>query len=165
MDRRRKIFLALMCLWMICIFAFSARSGDESTDDSYLAGRVVGELFVPGFDEWNAEKQQKFVEKIDHPVRKTAHAAEYAILGILAAGACITTKKKGWKTVLFPWGIATAYAVTDEFHQLFVPGRSGQMTDVMIDSGGALVGLLALHVIRMFIENRKLQRNKKQSAI
>ena len=71
MDRRRKIFLALMCLWMICIFAFSARSGDESTDDSYLAGRVVGELFVPGFDEWNAEKQQKFVEKIDHPVRKT----------------------------------------------------------------------------------------------
>ena len=66
---------------------------------------------------------------------------------------------------MFPWGIATAYAVTDEFHQLFVPGRSGQMTDVMIDSGGALVGLLALHVIRMFIENRKLQRNKKQSAI
>ena len=144
-----------MCIWMVCIFVFSSRSGEESTDDSYLAGRIVGKLFVPGFGEWDAAKQQEFVEKIDHPVRKTAHATEYALLGILAAGACITPQRKGRDMVLVPWGIATAYAATDEFHQLFVSGRSGQITDVLIDSGGALVGLLVLYVVRGLMENRK----------
>ena len=40
------------------------------------------------------------------------------------------------------WGISTAYAATDEFHQIFVPGRAGMVTDVMIDSSGALAGIL-----------------------
>ena len=52
-------------------------------------GAMVGDLFVPGFDEWSMERQQEFAEMIDHPVRKTAHAAEYAVLGLLAAGVCI----------------------------------------------------------------------------
>ena len=73
-----------MILWMAGIFAFSSRSGDESTEDSYFAGTMVGDLFVPGFDEWSMERQQEFAEMIDHPVRKTAHAAEYAVLGLLA---------------------------------------------------------------------------------
>ena len=48
--------------------------------------------------------------------------------------------------------MGSAYAATDEFHQLFVPGRSGQMTDVMIDSVGCLIGCLVtcliLHLVR-----------------
>ena len=75
-----------MLLWMAGIFAFSSRSGSESSEDSYLVGIMVGDLFVPGFDEWSMQRQQAFAEAIDHPVRKTAHAAEYAVLGLLAAG-------------------------------------------------------------------------------
>ena len=78
-----------MILWMAGIFVFSSRSGDESAEDSYFVGTMVGDFFVPGFDEWSTEKQQEFAGKIDHPVRKTAHAAEYAVLGLLAAGVCI----------------------------------------------------------------------------
>ena len=44
--------------------------------------------------------------------------------------------------ILIAWGISTAYAATDEFHQIFVPGRAGMLTDVMIDSSGALAGIL-----------------------
>ena len=49
------------------------------------------------------------------------------------------------RELLIPWGIAALYAVTDEFHQLFVPGRSGQFSDVVLDSAGALAGLLYWH--------------------
>lgn len=178
MRVRRRVFLVLIILWMAGIFVFSSRSGDESTEDSYFVGNMVGEIFVPGFDEWSAEKQQAFAEKIDHPVRKTAHATEYAILGLLAAGVCIpevmgrrdektmseevgcsrTTKSEYAKIrreLLIPWGIAALYAATDEFHQLFVPGRSGQFSDVILDSAGALAGLLILALVRKIIGRRR----------
>lgn len=159
-----------MLLWMAGIFAFSSRSGSESTEDSYFVGTMVGDLFVPGFDEWSAERQQAFAEKIDHPVRKTAHATEYAVLGLLAAGVCIPAagRRKDEKLcavkisrdLLRPWAIASAYAATDEFHQLFVTGRSGQFSDVALDSAGALTGLLILTVLRI-ISSRKQQKTGK----
>ena len=178
MIMRRRVFLILMILWMAGIFVFSSRSGDESAEDSYFVGTMVGDFFVPGFDEWSTEKQQEFAGKIDHPVRKTAHAAEYAVLGLLAAGVCIPStvsrrdekampeeagdgrpvkNKAGEKgrELLFPWVIAAAYAATDEFHQLFVPGRSGQISDVVLDSAGALAGLLILTVAREIMKNRR----------
>lgn len=46
------------------------------------------------------------------------------------------------KAALMAWGCATLYAATDEFHQLFVPGRAGLFTDVLIDATGAAIGLL-----------------------
>ncbi len=149
---RRKIFLILMILWMAAIFAFSSRSGDESAQDSYHAGILIGEVIIPGFEEWTSEKQLQFAETIDHPVRKTAHAAEYAILGLLAAGACISSKNStlNIRDILYPWFIASGYAAADEFHQLFVTGRSGQVSDVLLDSAGALAGLLVLTAIRTF---------------
>ena len=175
---RRRVFLILMLLWMAGIFVFSSRSGSESSEDSYLVGTMVGDLFVPGFDEWSMQRQQAFAEAIDHPVRKTAHAAEYAVLGLLAAGVCIPaaeryrgekelTGKDGSgrymnggaakirRELLIPWGIAALYAATDEFHQLFVPGRSGQISDVILDSAGALAGLLILALVRKIMSRRQ----------
>lgn len=46
------------------------------------------------------------------------------------------------KTALVAWGCAALYAATDEVHQLFVPGRAGLFTDVLIDATGAAIGLL-----------------------
>ena len=45
--------------------------------------------------------------------------------------------------------IVIGYACTDEFHQLFVPGRSGQITDVMIDTLGGSIGVLIISVITL----------------
>ena len=105
-------------------------------------------MFVPCFDNWSPEEQQAFAEKIDHPVRKTAHAMEYAVLGLLTAGAFIDRRTSIRAGILVPWCIATAYAASDEIHQLFVPGRSGQVSDVILDSAGVLAGLLGLAAVR-----------------
>lgn len=53
------------------------------------------------------------------------------------------------------------YACTDEIHQLFVPGRSGQFRDVMIDSLGAFIGILILSIFLMIINH--LKKRKSQS--
>jgi len=69
-------------------------------------------------------------------VGKLAHVTEYAILGWLIQRA-FDHRGKWWKS----WLIAVAYAVTDEFHQSFVPGRTALATDVLIDSAGTVIGL------------------------
>jgi VanZ family protein len=70
----------------------------------------------------------------DLVLRKLAHVSEYAILGFLLARAI---RRPGLAVVL-----AAGYAPTDEVHQTFVRGRHGAPLDVVIDSAGALVGVL-----------------------
>ena len=84
-------------------------------------------------------------------VRKAAHTTEYALLAFLAW--------RVWRRPVWgdarPWSWSEAgkallfsvvYAASDEFHQTFVPTRVGCWQDVVIDTGGAMVGLLLLWV-------------------
>ena len=65
MNVRRKVFLVLMILWMVLIFVFSARPAEVSSEDSRSVGLLIGELFIPGFEEQSAEAQDRFAEKVD----------------------------------------------------------------------------------------------------
>jgi hypothetical protein len=77
----------------------------------------------------------------DLALRKLAHAAEYAVLGLLLQRAL----DHAWASFL----LGAAYAVTDEVHQAFVPGRLGSPVDVAIDAAGVAVGVaLALRLRR-----------------
>lgn len=193
MTVQRKVFLILTLLWMALIFFYSSRQADVSAEDSGRIGITLGRIFISDFEEWPEEEQQEFAARIDHPVRKTAHAAEYAVLGFLAAGACAGTAgsagtsrsagmagslgvaesagtaessgvagrtgngawRKFRKEMFLPWLIAALYAASDEIHQLFVPGRSGQLSDVILDSAGALAGVAAFTVLWWLINRRK----------
>jgi VanZ family protein len=69
----------------------------------------------------------------DLVLRKLAHAAEFAVLGALLLRAV------GAERTAFALGVA--YAISDELHQLFVPGRVGSVWDVLIDAVGVAVGI------------------------
>lgn len=140
---RKRLFFILMLIWMAVIFTFSAKPGDESEEQSIKAGMAVCHVFVSDFDNLQEHEQVKMAQEIDYPVRKTAHATEYAVLAGFALGA-VTAGCIGWKNVLAAISIAAIYASTDEFHQLFVPGRSGRVTDVLIDVCGAIAGILII---------------------
>lgn len=71
----------------------------------------------------------------DLVLRKLAHVVEYAILGALL--------QRALGRVAPAFALGVAYAVSDEFHQTFVPGRSGTPLDVLIDSVGVALGVLA----------------------
>jgi VanZ family protein len=148
MRKCKKIFTLLAILWMAAIFFFSSRNADESTAQSNRAGMLAGHLFVRDFDSWTEQEQLDFAKKIDHPVRKTAHASEYALLGMLLFGSMTGTRKI---RMGYAWLAASCYAATDEFHQLFVPGRSCQFTDVCIDSGGAALGILVAAGVSLLV--------------
>ncbi|HJA82198.1 MAG TPA: VanZ family protein [Candidatus Mediterraneibacter intestinipullorum] len=174
MNIRRKVFLIITVLWMVMIFSFSARPAEISSEDSRHVGLLVGEIFVPGFEDWTEAEREAFAERVDHPVRKTAHAAEFAALGLFVAGAYIEggkpagekkdKKNKGAQSsgrqtgigrgIFVSWLITAAYAATDEIHQLFVPGRSGQVSDVVLDSAGAMAGSAYSGGGQIFIRRR-----------
>lgn len=151
---RRIVFTILAVTWMIVIFSFSARPGDESEEQSIKAGMMVCHVFVPRFDDLSEQQQIHMAQVIDHPVRKTAHATEYAMLAGLVLGA-VTVSIIRWKNVLVSVCVAVLYASTDEFHQLFVPGRSGQVKDVLIDGCGAVIGALIIWGISYLIHKKK----------
>lgn len=156
------IWLVITIIWMAVIFSFSAREADESAAMSHSVGKEIGRLVIPEFGSWSEDKQEHFAEKIDFPVRKCAHASEYAVLGVVILGTAYSfSEDRGKRLMLLSWGTATVYAVTDEFHQLFVPGRSCQFRDVCIDSTGALVGVLLFTLIKCKIEKH---REKKKTC-
>ena len=73
-------------------------------------------------------------------VRKSAHAFEFLVLAILLLWAMACHEIKGMKAVIFTLLIVLFYAMTDEFHQLFVSGRGASINDVMIDFIGGVIG-------------------------
>lgn len=141
---RQIIFLLLVLVWMAVIFRFSARNADLSTEDSVRVGRIAAEMLVPSYEDMTPAEQYSFALKIDHPVRKTAHATEYLLLCVFLTGALMPAgiERIRWKRHAAAWGVSSVYAVTDEIHQIFVPGRSCEVKDMLIDSSGAALGML-----------------------
>ena len=86
------------------------------------------------------------VERVVLVVRKCAHAFEYSVLAWLfwrALRHSMGVAPRTWsaKVAYLAWFFATLYAITDEWHQAFVPNRQGSVRDVMLDSFGAAVGV------------------------
>lgn len=134
------VFRVLVILWMIVIFFRSAKPADQSSMESQFVGQIVGRIFVPDFEKLDESEQRSFAEGIDHAVRKTAHATEYGILAVLIMLSFYPVSDP--KHCCIAIGICLLYAVSDEVHQEFVPGRTGKVTDVIIDSLGAVLGTL-----------------------
>lgn len=121
------------------IFAFSAQPGPESDDMTAAAVTPLIDLFLDangsGEDAW-----QRAYLIAATLVRKAAHLAEYALLGLLLA---LLARAYGLQMRWLPLLIGVAYAATDELHQHFVPGRLGAVTDVLIDTIGVVAGVYA----------------------
>ncbi len=152
MKRKRIILWTLVILWMIVIFSFSQNIGDESSSKSKKVVTTIVEVV-----EKNKTKKQKevIVNKIHIPFRKIAHALEYGILCILLILALKTTSINNIYSVALIMSII--YASTDEIHQLFISGRSGEMKDICIDTIGAFIGLLLYKVTQ--ITKKRIVKN------
>ena len=85
---------------------------------------------------------QDLLTLTSHIIRKTAHVCEYAVFGGLLTKTVRSFRED--RTGAIPWiaAIGLAVCITDETIQLFVPGRSGQISDLWFDMAGMLVGML-----------------------
>ncbi len=152
---------------MVMIFAFSHAPANVSSETSMALTTTLQfyarEFF--GIESMNSVA----IETMEWVVRKLAHVTEYALLSITICYAYGGMRKSTLVGMLKVVGVAIVlsalYAVTDEIHQLFIDGRSGQIKDVVIDTMGATLGgilysiVVTLHTtivkLRTIIENRR----------
>ena len=98
------------------------------------------------------EERQVVCSDVLQPiVRKTAHFSIYTLLGFFTMNFALTFNADKYKRGIASWGAGTLYAVTDELHQYFVPGRSCEFRDVCIDSLGVFTGIMiAILIVKIF---------------
>lgn len=139
----------LAVIWMCVIFSFSAQTQEESgavsEGFSYRVINTTGRILHLNIDD---ARIREIANAIDHFVRKGAHMTEYAILAILLYIWLGRWQMQHIKTACLAAVLAVVYACSDEFHQLFVPGRAGRVSDVLIDSAGAVLGLALFLIMR-----------------
>ncbi len=82
-------------------------------------------------------------------IKKSGHACGYALL---ASALLWGTGSHSLKRLLLAWLLAILYAFTDEFHQIFVPGRHSSLVDVGIDAAGGLTGLVIYRLRVQFLD-------------
>ena len=170
MNNNYKILISwiLVLIWMITIFYLSSMDSDQSNTKSKETINVVVENTIDVTNDigitnepTTKENINSIVNVLNKPLRKCMHATVYFVLVILVINAFnqmhLLTRVN---TYLYSIIICFIYACTDEIHQLYVVGRTGQFIDVLIDTIGALLGCLMFYIGSKIInKNRKRKIN------
>lgn len=146
---------------MITIFLFSSKPAETSGESSLIISRTVLQLYENVANvNYNATDRVQILSDVDHIVRKTAHFIEYAILAaalvLFFTSWDVINRKSFWLSVL----ITAVYAMSDEYHQTFVAGRSGQASDVLLDTCGGITG--ALFFLLFFTVAKRIKERRRQ---
>lgn len=150
MKKKKLIFrVVLLVAWMCVIFMFSMQNGQESSSTSGKVIELLGTILHMDLTH------STFITTISFIVRKCAHMFSYFVLGILAYRTVVLIRKD--RVYLYSGFITVLYALSDEFHQLFIPGRTGSLKDVCIDSIGMLIGFLCIYIFNK-IKGGKYER-------
>ncbi|HEV2495783.1 MAG TPA: VanZ family protein [Terriglobia bacterium] len=113
-----------------------------------FGGSLTASLLSQILSFLHANVSPSTFEALHHVFRKSAHLTEYAIFAILMYGSRRDEHPFDWRArrALACLVMASAYSLTDEFHQIFVPGRGPSLVDCGIDTVGAGLGLLLFYV-------------------
>lgn len=128
------------------IFGFSSQDGEESGGISQEVTSFILEKSNT-YKNLDESKQEEVFTRTEKIIRKIAHFSIYALVGFLLMALASTFKLKEKNRFLISLFLGIIYAISDEIHQLFSPGRSAQITDVYIDTLGVLLGILMIILI------------------
>jgi VanZ family protein len=122
-------------LWAAVIFTFSTHTF-TAANTSRVITPIIRWLFP--------HATLHFIALANHLIRKGAHVFEYFIFSLLLLNAF--RNKRAWKLkwALFVILIVFLYACSDEFHQIFVPGRGPAFRDVMLDTAAGILAQIAV---------------------
>lgn len=138
----KKILLWCAVFFMsIQIFGFSSRTATESSNDSAKIAHSIVDVINRFVDIDDKQKEDVF-SVVHFTIRKCAHLAEYAVLTTLTFFLARSYGLKNSICTIISLGYCFLFAVSDEIHQLFIEGRSGEVRDVFIDfCGGAIANV------------------------
>ena len=152
---RKILAWLIVVLWMMLIFYFSQQPVIDSRDLSSTITKQLIEIAEKMTPLENMKESQ-----VHHLVRKNAHFIIYFFLGIFAMLALELTTLKLSTSAVIALVLCMIYAVTDEFHQLFVDGRGTQLKDILIDWAGAATGITVATLIGLIGKTGKARYKK-----
>ncbi len=157
------VLWTVVILWMVMIFMFSAENAEESTKTSDgIVDIVVDHVLADKKESMSISDFQRVKYEISLLVRKSAHFFMYTVLGMLVMCAVSRHTTHCILRPVISLSVCVLYAISDEIHQLFVPGRAGRVLDVFIDSSGTLTGIAIVFLIMTLIN--KIINSKKEKA-
>lgn len=149
---------------MLLIFGFSSKPADNSNESSLAIANSILTVYENSTNQQlQTDTRSQLLENINHFVRKAAHFSEYALLACAFALNLLSYRRSKIFLVTGSVLLSAIYAASDEFHQTFIPGRSGQISDVLLDTAGALAGavffVIILGLVNRFSKIRKKEFN------
>lgn len=132
---KKQLSIILVLIWMIIIFIMSSFNAEASANQSNFIVNIISNIL-------NIEN----VRLLSLIIRKLAHFTEYLILGTLVIN--MFTKNNAKKTYLLSILLCIIYAISDEIHQMFTPGRACQIKDILIDSVGSITGIYLFKLLK-----------------
>lgn len=139
--------------WAILIFHFSHQPVQVSRELS----TSVTEIVVESIRTWQPDHAYTIAD-LHVFVRKSAHMLLYFVFGGLVLHALSIRTRPDLRRMLLALTVCVSYALTDEWHQLYVPGRGAQLRDVLIDTSGAMLGILTYKLAHLLITRLYLHR-------
>ena len=159
----RIVLGSLVVLWCALIFAMSNETAIESSGRSTgLVRRFIG-TFVSLFG--GDPEDASLIDLLEYYVRKAAHMFIFFVLSTLVFSFLSTCSMRLRSRSVCTLAFCLLYCLSDEIHQLFVDGRSGNLFDVCVDMGGVTVGLACSIVVVFIIRRIKKQKNAKVSSV
>ena len=155
--------ILVIVIWLITIFKFSSQVSNESLNMSNkFMYKVVS--ILEGKDLTEARKKE-LTKKYTKVVRKSAHFFLYFILGGLFFWLFCDIIKIHSLLVIITITCCLLYAISDEWHQSYVPGRTARGFDVIIDTAGATLSTTLLFMIYKDIETNKYKKQTEKKLI
>ncbi len=151
---KRIILWTSVILLSVLIFSFSAETGSKSN----VISEGITQKIVKS-DNGVDTQNNSFHKAIHQLVRKSAHFLEFALLGILVYYLVKSYNLPLKLCVVISLAYALIFAISDEVHQLFIPGRSGRIVDVIIDFGGSIIGVGIL-LLKDILSQKKIQNKQ-----
>ncbi|MDR6121430.1 VanZ family protein [Bacillus sp. SLBN-46] len=145
---KRKWWIIAAIIWMTGIFCATQLPYFTGENTSKTIEKVV-DTEHKSIDTPSAD--HGVIEVLNFFIRKATHLTAFGILAFLLFKSLETTRFP----YIFAWGITSLYAMSDEYHQSFMPGRMATYKDVLIDAFGALI---VLSVVYLFKRKRKMTR-------
>ena len=135
----RGILIILLAGTFYIIFGFSSQNATQSSGISKKVSETIVE--ITNKDKPTQEKNE-IIKFLEPRIRKLAHFSIYTVVGFLLMTLCFTYKISINKKIIISLIFGFIYACSDELHQTFVVGRSGEARDVLIDTSGVFIGTL-----------------------
>ncbi|MFR5683188.1 MAG: VanZ family protein [Clostridia bacterium] len=168
-ERKKTIFRIILVVLMIGVFGLIFYfSHQPATQSKGTSGKVIRGLIdhFPYTKDLTENQKDRLEERLQPIVRKLAHLSIYTLAGIIIMSLISTYQIILLKKLLISILIGVTYAVSDEIHQYFIPGRSAEFRDVLIDTGGIIIGiiivLIIISVYKALAEGIKKKKQTKQ---